>query len=123
MKLPAPFIAQENIKQITSLTDRVLLDINGTPAWVGNYAYGMCLAIDTGLQNINTKWLMHVCLWLASKCSFTDDSLILESSRLYLLRHYSKELNHQQYKKLIYQQTKLVKWLFKHYTNTILTDN
>lgn len=123
MKLPIQFMEQKNIIQIASLTDRVLLDINGHSGWGGNYSYGMCIAIDTELKNVNTDWLKHLCLWMASMRSSYNDALFIESDRLYLLRHYHKELNCEQYNLIVEQQIGLVQNLVRHYKHSMQTSH
>ncbi|CAI1236146.1 hypothetical protein [Serratia quinivorans] len=114
MKLPDALTSLSTVRLCATRSDRLLLEIDGTSAWCGCYPYGICLAVDTTLSNVESRWLQQICLWFASTHAAMNDSLLLESGRLILLRRYEPGLDGTQWEAAINQQLAVADWLARH---------
>jgi len=114
MKLPDALAALSTVQLRATRSDRLVLDIDGTAAWCGCYPHGICLAIDTTLCHVESRWLQQVCLWLAASHAAMNDGLLLEGGRLLLLRRYDRGLDSTQWEAAISQQLAVADWLARH---------
>jgi hypothetical protein len=111
MKIPDNLTAIEWVHIHEVRSDRLILDIANTYSWYGYYPQAICLAMDTGLNISDIDWLQRICLWFASIRTCMNDSLLLESNRLFLVRRYSEQQNIPQWEASLTQQLAITDWL------------
>lgn len=111
MKIPNSLTAIEWVHVHEIRSDRLILDIANTRSWCGCYPQAICLAMDTGLNVSGIDWLQRICLWFASIKTCVNDSLLLESNRLFLVRRYSEKQNTAQWEASLTQQLAITDWL------------
>jgi len=113
MKLPDSLAALESVHVVKMRSDRLILDVAEQRAWCSCFPQGVCIAMDTGLTVSDVDWLQRVCLWFASVPTCVNDSLLVESERLFLLRLNRTTFSTQEWEASLNKQQDIADWLIR----------